>query len=158
MEVTALAADNAFWFKDTDAEAVWTSDVIDINAFPSAEISLTLLSSGNLESDNYARAYYVVDGGPEVALDNGEQTGSFFTAIASATVSGSTLQLVVRTFSDRDNEQHYIDDVQVNGIVDQATGQFTSGFTFYWFKDGDFTTPIFGAQHRNTARRGLPSR
>jgi hypothetical protein len=77
-------------------EGVWKSNVIDISAMGDVALEITLGAS-YVSATDYVRAYYSLDGAAEVLF--GEVTGSASLNIsqaASAIVSGSTLQIVVR--------------------------------------------------------------
>ncbi|UII21150.1 T9SS type A sorting domain-containing protein [Fulvivirga ligni] len=85
-----------FIANDTGNEGIWTSEVIDISSY--SEVALeAFLGVYWANTTDYVRAYYQLDGGPEVMF--GEMMGlpNFQTqSAASAIVSGSTLRIIVR--------------------------------------------------------------
>jgi hypothetical protein len=87
---------NEFRAGDNDGEAVWTNTgTIDISGYSNANITVDLFENGN-NSGDYVEVYYRLDGGPEIQLTNGNQTGNFTSVVASVYgLSGSTLQIVV---------------------------------------------------------------
>jgi len=101
--------------RDMDNEAVWTSEAIDISSYASGvRISMELSEDGTLESADYIRAYYKIDGGAETALTNGLHTDNFGSAIATANgLIGSTLEIVVRMKNSSSAEFARVDDILV---------------------------------------------
>ena len=77
-----------------------------------------------MESDDYIRAYYRLDEGPETIFKvNGDKTGEFSYAIASQSdLSGKSLQLIVKVKNDDFNEKHFFDNVFVIGVDDNGEG------------------------------------
>lgn len=92
-------------------EAVWYTGPFTI--LGSTSISVDAFEYDDAESSDYVRMYYKLDGGPEVIF--GDFSGNFTSATASTTVSGSSLEIVVRFLNN--NENHTIDNV----IVKAAT-------------------------------------
>ncbi len=157
-EILRLNTNNVFWFRDTDAEAVWMSEVINIDNFDFADLSIKFLSSSDLNSIDYLRAFYSVDGGAETLFTNGDNSGSFFfNNQLKATVSGATVQIIVRSRITSDNGQHYFDNVSVSGGVNAQTGEISKGFTFQWYLNGDFSTPVYEGSTYPTASAGVYS-
>ncbi|MEK6780845.1 MAG: T9SS type A sorting domain-containing protein [Bacteroidota bacterium] len=80
----------------TVTEGVWATDNFSISTTGMATVSITLLTGGTNSTD-YIRAYYKVDGGSEILF--AELLGSILsvTVPGSAIVSGSNLQIVVRS-------------------------------------------------------------
>ncbi len=86
---------NCFFVDNTVTEGVWASNVIDISSTGMATISIDLNTAATNSTD-YIRAYYKVDGGPEVMF--AELLGQLIqiTTTGSAIVSGNSIQVVVR--------------------------------------------------------------
>lgn len=90
-----VSSSEEFQINDTGTEGVWQSGVIDISSHTEVAIEVTMYSRYTSSSD-YIRCYYKLNGGAEIQF--GELTGinNIVTVTASAFVSGSTLQVVVR--------------------------------------------------------------
>lgn len=84
-----------FSVNNTVTEGVFQTSVIDISATGMVTISLDLVTGATSTTD-YIRAYYRVDGGPEILF--AELLGQLLnvSAAGSAVVTGSTLQIVIR--------------------------------------------------------------
>ncbi|MBL4657447.1 MAG: hypothetical protein JKX73_05560, partial [Flavobacteriales bacterium] len=102
--------------RDMDAEAVWTSESINIAAYPlGVNISMELYEISYDNGADYVEAYYKLDGGAEIALTNGIQSGGFNNATATATaLIGTTLEIVVRVNNTNGSDFGGFDDVQVS--------------------------------------------
>lgn len=89
---------NQFQGLDTDGEAVWFSEWIDISTYSNCEASVDLAANGLfMGADDYIRAYYSVDGGVETIFTDGNQSGQFGTVTAeSGTISGDSVQVIIR--------------------------------------------------------------
>lgn len=108
---------NKFESRDPDAEGVWTSSSIAISSCSSISASVDLTESGTLESDDYIRVYYKLNGGTETLFTtNGSNSDDFTSRTASVSgLSGTTLQIVVRTKNNSSYEYHSFDNVTVTG-------------------------------------------
>jgi hypothetical protein len=84
-----------FTINQTGSEGVWKTNSINISTQGTVGIDISLVTYYASASD-YVRAYYVLDGGPEVLF--GELYGGSYSIDANASVvlSGNTLQIVVR--------------------------------------------------------------
>jgi hypothetical protein len=93
---TNAFANGIFEANGTGNEGVWTSSSIDISGTGAAVISISLASIFT-DATDYVRCSYIVDGGMETQF--AELLGQFIsvTTAGSAIVSGSTLQLIVRS-------------------------------------------------------------
>ncbi len=93
---------NAFQGIDTQGEGIWYSEVIDISGHVDVKITIDLFMYALIAgADDYVRAYYSLDSGPEILLKNGDQTGNFSSATAFAGgINGSTLQIIVKLTND----------------------------------------------------------
>lgn len=103
-------------------ERTWSTEEIDIKGHETVGAVIVFSEKGKMESDDYIRAYYSLDGGPEVMFDvNGDKSGEFNYAIASQSdLAGETLQLIVKVKNDDFKEKHFFDNVFVTGIDDNG--------------------------------------
>lgn len=85
-----------FRANQTSNEGVWNSGSIDISGTGMATISIDLITAGTNSTD-YVRAYYKVDGGSEILFGELLGTGLSVTSPSSAIVSGSSLEVIVRS-------------------------------------------------------------
>src|SRR6185295_19068093 len=85
-----------FQANDTGTEGVFATSVIDISGTGMANISLQLITVLSNATD-YMRAYYKVDGGPEVLF--AELLGQIvsITTDVSAIVAGNNVQVIIRS-------------------------------------------------------------
>ncbi len=87
-----------FFINQTGTEGVWETDLINISALGDVALEITV-GGLNATASDYVRAYYRINGGPEILF--GQAIGApglvVFTA-ASAIVSGNDLRIVVRGF------------------------------------------------------------
>lgn len=90
-----LLGNGIFSVNNTVTEGVFETSVIDISATGMVTISLDLVTGATSITD-YIRAYYRVDGGPEILF--AELLGQLLSisTAGSAVVTGSTLQIVIR--------------------------------------------------------------
>ncbi len=95
----------------TCKEGVWRSEDIAI-ANNTVNISAFVKSTGSLESNDYVKVYYKIDGGSEkkVAELKGNISGK---TISAKNVKGKKLQVVIRIKNSDRSETYYIDDVKV---------------------------------------------
>ena len=110
---------------DDQFEGVWTSQVIDISSKTNVNFSVDLRSdvaSGNsLETADYIRVYYKLNGGTAVlAYEDLAGIGNSTTGTASMTFSssnfnGSTLQIIIKTNNSGPTERYYFDNIKVTG-------------------------------------------
>jgi hypothetical protein len=109
-------------------EGVWLSDVIDISGMSNVTVSAylrsaTASSSDYLESDDYIRVYYKLNGGAETLVFgnngglNGANNSTSSTTIASSPVNGNTLQVVIRVRNSHSTERYYFDNVVLAGTA-----------------------------------------
>ncbi|SEW45740.1 Por secretion system C-terminal sorting domain-containing protein [Chitinophaga sp. YR573] len=155
-------------------EGVWTSGVIDISGKSNVVISADLISgtsSSNdfLETADYIRVYYKLNGGAETLIYSdsaGIGNTTFGTAsitINSAALNGSTLQVVIRTSNSNATEQYYFDNIKLTGTaaggntinatvsgpltctttsVTLSGSSTTSGVTYSWTGPNSFTSAL----------------
>ncbi|MCF6407432.1 hypothetical protein L3C95_31350, partial [Chitinophaga filiformis] len=118
------------------AEATWRSDVIDISGKSDVVITADLRSetpgSNDLfEDDDYIRVYYKLNGGDEVlvfddAAGIGSSTsGTARISIASGTLNGGSIQVIIRARNSSNTERYYFDNVKLTG-ADRSTSAITA--------------------------------
>ncbi|PIB35615.1 hypothetical protein BFP72_09520 [Reichenbachiella sp. 5M10] len=143
--VSSTGTSKKILFADTDGEAVWETETLDISGQESVNLSIDLNSSAtNENADDYIKVYYVLDGGAELGLTNGIHNGNTGAITATATgITGSTLKIIARANNNSDDEFYYIDNVLIEGITDEQTGEITAGFDFHWFKNNNYTDTLY---------------
>ena len=123
------------------AEAVWTSETIDISSSNYVRLSIeaTWIMTSFFNNSDYIRMYYLLDGGSEELFF--EEESGFFTAGGSATasrvLSGTSLQIVIRVNTD---DFIYFDNAAVTTVpilYSRNNGAWSNGNT--WSAD-DFST------------------
>ncbi|MHC1731146.1 MAG: PKD-like domain-containing protein [Bacteroidales bacterium] len=137
--------------RDLDAEAVWMSDPINISAVSPVKVSVNLQEPSSLESNDYIRVYYSLNGGPEILFTtNGNNTDDFANVTASVTnLSGNFLQIIIRCRNNENNEYYYIDNLsvrQVTAVAEPTITTFTSPtstVTDLWQGDNHFRWSVF---------------
>ncbi|MFY0673789.1 MAG: T9SS type A sorting domain-containing protein [Bacteroidia bacterium] len=115
-QVKSISGSKAFDMNNTDNTITWKSESIDISNHTDVEISAKLYDYGNLESGDFIKVYYQIDGGNEVALTNGIHHDDFGCETATATgLSGNSIKLIIYTKNSSSSEYHWFDDVTVSG-------------------------------------------
>ncbi|MEN7551109.1 choice-of-anchor L domain-containing protein [Rapidithrix thailandica] len=117
-----------YYGKDLDGEATWTSEQIDISTYTDVSISIDMRESGTLESSDYIRAYYSIDGGGEV-LFGAESDDFTSTTFSAANLNGNTLRIIIRARNDSNNEYYYFDNVRVEGTLAKDMEYLSSTLT-----------------------------
>ncbi|MEL6132527.1 MAG: PKD domain-containing protein, partial [Bacteroidota bacterium] len=110
-----------FKASNTIGEGVWESEVIDISTESSVRVTIDLKSEGTVDALDYIRVYQRLDGGAEVLIAdrNDNFNGDAWETIVSGNLTGSTLQVIVRTQLSTNDETYLMDNVQVisNGSI-----------------------------------------
>ncbi|MEO1450663.1 MAG: PKD domain-containing protein, partial [Bacteroidota bacterium] len=108
---------NRFRSSDTDGEAVWMSEVLDISTSGSIDVSMAIQSAGGMEAADYIRTYYILDDAAEVLIADrsGNFNGNLPEVVGVNGLSGSSLQVVIRARESAGDESHYVDYVLVEG-------------------------------------------
>uniref|UniRef100_UPI00232B4713 hypothetical protein n=1 Tax=Aquimarina algiphila TaxID=2047982 RepID=UPI00232B4713 len=79
-------------------EGVWYSEVFSAEGYSDFQVSVKIHSEGDMNSSEYARMYYKIDGGPEVLF--AQRTGNFGTIdFISPFLNGSTVQIIVKLYN-----------------------------------------------------------
>lgn len=113
----------------------WTSQSIDISSKTNVSFSADLFSdvassSDALENGDYIRVYYKLNGGAETlvyedfaGIGNTTNTAGSIT-VNSATLNGSTLQIIIKASNSHATERYYFDNIKVTG-ANNSTGTVT---------------------------------
>jgi hypothetical protein len=113
-------------FSGSQGTGVWSSQVIDISSKSNVTFSVdlrsaTASSSDHLESADYIRVYYKLNGGAETLIfDDAAGIGSTTNTTASTTVTssslnGNTLQIIIKTSNSDPTERYFFDNIKVSG-------------------------------------------
>lgn len=110
---------NRFEAQDLRGEGVWRSQEIDISTEANVTISGDFFECGFMENTDYIRAYYSINGGPEILwfdlTDDGTPDCSINTPSLGG-LSGNTIQIIVR-INNGSGELHRFDNINVTGNV-----------------------------------------
>lgn len=106
-----------------NAQQTWTSQVINIAAFPTGvDLSVDLSENGTLEANDSILVFYSLNGGPFLPFTvNGFIADDFGTATSTQVgLIGTTIQFVIQVHYDANSpnsEQYNFDNVQVGGTA-----------------------------------------
>ena len=153
----------------------WVSAPISITGKTNINLSATVHSAGGLENDatehsDYIRFYYKVDNGAEVLFSDlrgiiNNNSAAGITIHSTGTISGATVQIIVRTRATANDEFYYFDNITASGAAgcsesdipvqvsasasDRLTcnvttvtlsgSSFTAGATYSWTGPGSFS-------------------
>ncbi|MEL7123984.1 MAG: fibronectin type III domain-containing protein, partial [Bacteroidota bacterium] len=147
---------NRFRFRSLEGEGVWQSEWISLCG-AGVGISIDMRESGTMESDDYIRAYYQIDGEAEVLigeiLDDSEDNNTYYT-FSTNEITGDLVRIIVRAKNGNsgDFESHEIDNIKINSVectqpitpqVDQVTD--TSAILSW---NPDFSAMSYNVQYR----------
>ncbi len=141
--------------KDDEGIVTWTSEDIDISDFTDINISLDIFEDGNQESSgewrDFVRVAYELRDSDNVVtesgfLSNGVHFGDFtyergFLSNLNSDGVDSILTLTVEIHNTSSSENHYIDNITVDGTGPDIIREFTEpdGFVFRWYDAADAT-------------------
>jgi len=100
--------------------SIWTSEVIDVSAYSTIDIGVTVEEVGNIEPEDFVDVEYSLNGGAWTDMTNGQHNDDFGgPLLATDNIAGvlTTIQIRVKSYSDANGEQIIFDDVYVHGIV-----------------------------------------
>ena len=147
---------------DLDGEAVWLSESIPITGLTDVSISVDLFdNAGGLESADYIKIYYKLDGGAETLFEtNGDNSDDFPPLTASQTnLIGNTLEIVVRMMNNATTEFISFDNIQVTD-ASNATPELSPIGNQTVFVSDSLTMVIIGTDTDNDSvtlsASGLP--
>ena len=132
----------------------WTSEAIDISGYTDISVSMDLFERGNLDGSgdlrDFIRVEYelrdISDGVTRSGeFDSGEHYGDFdyaraeLSGINDAGQNDASLIIKVSMHSNSDAENHYIDNIKVQGTANLISGELTEaeGFEFEWYDIAD---------------------
>jgi len=106
-----------FQSENTGGEKVWRSETLHLG-WKEASVSVRLRSSGKLDSTDYIKVRYRIDGGPEekIAEKFDNFNGDSWLTVSRDGIRGETLQIVVRANS-AGGERYFFDDVKISNPV-----------------------------------------
>ena len=125
--VNTVSSNNLFETIKPSSECVWTSEIISISDFVDVVLQVSISEVGTLESSDYIKLYYKLDGGTETLFNvNGDNTDDFnsLTAIQSG-LSGATIQIIIKTKNNSFSEKIRFDDLTVKGVLGNSSLVFT---------------------------------
>jgi hypothetical protein len=100
--------------RNLNGAAMWYTTTVDISAYSEVCASFDLEGYGAMETSDYIKAYYSLNGGSWVLIT--EQYGAFAQQNFSICgLSGSTLKLKFKMLNTAADEKHYIDNVLIYG-------------------------------------------
>lgn len=113
-------------FSGSQGVGIWTSQSIDISSKTNVTFSVNLRSevassSDAFEATDYIRVYYKLNGGAETLVyedfagigTTTNSTGSI--TVTSATLTGSSLQVIIKTSNSDPTERYFFDNISVTG-------------------------------------------
>ncbi|WP_321515277.1 choice-of-anchor L domain-containing protein [Marinifilum fragile] len=110
-----LVGDARLNFRDVDGPAVWLSEMINISGYTDISISMSIRESGSLESNDYIRCQYRIDGGNWINFYSRNNDFGSTTATVNGLNGNNNLQIRVVARNDNGNEYYYLDDIVVRG-------------------------------------------
>jgi hypothetical protein len=160
---------NRFHAQELGGEGVWYSKVFSVAGYTDFQIATKITSEGDMNSSEYVKVYYKINGGAEILLD--QRTGNFGTIdFVSPLLNGNNVQFVVRIYNYNNGgsqtSKYYIEDYRVfkehgpcaggipvsvsagnNGVLTCANASLTlsasssaSGVTYSWTGPSSFTS------------------
>jgi len=113
-------------FSGSQGVGIWTSQAIDISSKSNVTFSVDLRSevastSDAFETTDYIRVYYKLNGGAETLVyedlagigSTTNTTGSI--TVNSASLNGSTLQVIIKTSNSDPTERYFFDNIKLTG-------------------------------------------
>ncbi|WP_343692886.1 T9SS type A sorting domain-containing protein [Chitinophaga sp.] len=89
---------NRLHAQELGGEGVWYSQVFSTAGYTDWQVAVKVTSEGDMNSSEYVKVYYKINGGSEILLDS--RTGNFGTLdFTSGLLNGNNVQLVVRIYN-----------------------------------------------------------
>ena len=101
---------------DTDGNATWTSEDISISGYTGIELAIDLYESGNQDSDDNIDVSVIVDG-TTTSLYSVNDDFNTTSQSGLSVGTGSTLNVKVTVNNDKNNQQHFFDNISVTGTL-----------------------------------------
>ncbi|WP_143011644.1 hypothetical protein, partial [Chitinophaga filiformis] len=107
---------NRLHAQELGGEGIWYSKVFSTTGFTDWQVAVKVSSEGDMNSSEYVKIYYKINGGSEILLD--QRTGNFGTIdFTSPLLNGSTVQLVVKIYNYNNGgsqtSKYYIEEYRV---------------------------------------------
>ena len=107
---------NRFHAQELGGEGVWYSKVFSVAGYTDFQIATKITSEGDMNSSEYVKVYYKINGGAEILLD--QRTGNFGTIdFVSPLLNGNNVQFVIRIYNYNNGgsqtSKYYIEDYRV---------------------------------------------
>jgi hypothetical protein len=139
--------------------SIWTSELIDVSAYTTIAVGITVEEVGNLEADDFIDVEYSYNGGAWTDMTNGQHTGNFGgPLLATDNITGvlTTVQIRVKSYTNANGEQIIFDDIYVNGITALPVELIYFGSTvddtdiiFQWATASEINNDYFELQESN---------
>ncbi|UPK67184.1 T9SS type A sorting domain-containing protein [Chitinophaga filiformis] len=102
--------------QELGGEGIWYSKVFSTAGYTDWQVAVKVSSEGDMNSSEYVRIYYKINGGAEILLD--QRTGNFGTIdFTSPLLNGNTVQLVVKIYNYNNGgsqtSKYYIEEYRV---------------------------------------------
>ena len=102
--------------QELGGEGIWYSRVFSTSGYSDFQVAVKVTAEGDMNSSEYVKIYYKINGGPETLLDS--RTGNFGTIdFTSGTLTGSNVQLVVKIYNYNNGgsqtSKYYIEEYRV---------------------------------------------
>jgi hypothetical protein len=158
---------NVFTATNTGGEVIWSSRIIPVQAWLNVSLSVSLSATANMETDDYIRVYYKLNGGAETLFQtNGNNTGNYSARNATHKgLSGNTVQIIIRIKNNASNETHAFDNVVVSGsnrFYEEDFNSYANGTTTssLWSINNPGNVKTFSVQngefqYRNSAQTAI---
>ncbi|OQP48223.1 hypothetical protein A4D02_05760 [Niastella koreensis] len=107
---------NRLHAQELGGEGIWYSRVFSTAGYSDFQVAVKVTAEGDMNSSEYVKIYYKIDGGAETLLDS--RTGNFGTIdFTSGTLTGSNVQLVVKIYNYNNGgsqtSKYYIEEYRV---------------------------------------------
>ncbi|WP_149696407.1 hypothetical protein, partial [Chitinophaga sp. CF418] len=107
---------NRLHAQELGGEGIWYSKVFSTTGYTDWQTAVKVSSEGDMNSSEYVKIYYKINGGAEILLD--QRTGNFGTIdFISPLLNGSTVQLVVKIYNYNNGgsqtSKYYIEEYRV---------------------------------------------
>lgn len=139
--------------------SIWTSEVIDVSAYSTIDIGVTIEEVGNLEDEDFIDVEYNLNGGGWTDMTGGQHNNNFGgPLLATDNLSGvlTTIQIRVKSYSDANGEQIIFDDVYVEGVTPLPVELLyfdvsveDTDITFNWATASEINNDYFELQESN---------
>lgn len=107
---------NRLHAQELGGEGIWYSRVFSTAGYSNFQVAVKVSSEGDMNSSEYVKIYYKINGGAETLLDS--RTGNFGTIdFTSGTLTGNNVQLVVKIYNYNNGgsqtSKYYIEEYRV---------------------------------------------